>query len=106
MVVRNQGLGRIWKTLWKPRVAVCLESDLFFCQNCLFCLHTPSVECLLPPHSFSRMPSGAHGSPISISYLHLHMLLTQLHPAFQKARFSLLTHDTLALLGAARWLKR
>lgn len=29
MVARNKGLGRTWKTLWKPGVAVCLVSDLF-----------------------------------------------------------------------------
>lgn len=29
MVRRYKGLGRIWKTLSKPRVAVCLDSDVF-----------------------------------------------------------------------------
>lgn len=47
----------------------------FFCQNCLFCLHTPSVEYLLVPIGL---------------YVHLHMILTQLHNAFPKIPVPLL----------------
>lgn len=62
MVGRNQGLGRIWKTLWIPKIAVRLDSDLFLSffllPEFLFCLHsTPSVECLLVPIDLLSPPS-------------------------------------------------
>lgn len=42
IIGRNQGLGRIWKTLWNPRVAVCLDSDLFLSSaRIVFSASTP-----------------------------------------------------------------
>lgn len=69
MVGRNQELGRIWQTLWIPKIAVRLDSDLF--------LSSARISFLPPFYPFSRMPFGAHRSPFSIftSFSHNYILL-------------------------------
>lgn len=70
MVWRNHGLGRIWKTLWIPKIAVCLDSDL---------LSSARISFLPPFYPFSRLPFGAHRSPFSIftSFSHNYILLSK-----------------------------
>lgn len=68
----------------------------FFCQNCLFCLHTPSLECLLVP--MGLLSPSSHDSHTT-TY------------CFPKSPVPFLPnlcpyHDILALASAARWVKR